>query len=53
MDFDCFDKEFDRDLARVQRMVIFGFVVSTLLSLAVLGGLTFVAYKVLVHFGIL
>ena len=44
-----FDKRFDRDFRVAQRLFVGGFIFTCIVITAIL----FVAYKVLVHFGIL
>lgn len=56
MHFKKFDKEFQEHKKRIAIMQKFIFVASIfswVVSLALLAGLIFVAYKLLVHFGIL
>lgn len=52
-DWNKFDADFDRNFKRTQRLAIGAVIFNALLVLAVLGGIGFVAYKVLVHFGII
>ena len=46
---DDFDKRFDSQFRFFKGMMI----VTTIISLAVLSGIGFVAYKILVHFGVI
>lgn len=52
-DSDNFDKEFDKTFKRASAFAVGWFIFVALLSLAILGGLGFVAFKVLAYFGIL
>ena len=45
--------DFDKDFARAQKFAYAWFIFVALLSLALLSGLVFVVYKVLVFFGIM
>jgi hypothetical protein len=47
--FDNFNKRFDSQFRFFKVMM----VVTTIISLAVLAGIGFVAYKLLVHFGVI
>lgn len=53
MNLDDFDKQFDRDFRSVRHLAVGGFIVYSVLAVAALGAVCFVAYKVLAHFGIL
>ena len=48
-----FDREFEKDRQRALTFAIAGFIFNVLLTLAVLGGIGFVVFKVLSHFGIM
>lgn len=45
-------KNFDRDFKRVGRAIGFVFIFNILLSLAALGGIAWVVFVILKHFGI-
>lgn len=48
-----FDRDFDKAFTRTRRLAVGVVIFNAVLILSVLGGVAFVAYKVLVHFGIL
>ena len=43
-----FDRQFDRQMSFIRGMMAFG----ALVSLGIIGGIGFVVWKVLVHFGV-
>jgi hypothetical protein len=45
--------EFERDFERAQKWAIAVIVLNALAFIAILGGIAFVVYKVLSHFGIM
>lgn len=47
-----FDKEFNKQTKRAGCLVVFAFMFNAIVSLGVLGGIGYVAYLVLKHFGI-
>lgn len=47
------DKEFDRTLSAYRRIAIAGAIVSSLISLSVLGFIGWVVIKMLAHFGVI
>jgi hypothetical protein len=46
-------EQFDKDFSRIQRLFVAWGIVATLLTIAILAGLGFVAFKLLVSFGVL
>lgn len=45
--------KFDKDFERMQKFAYVAFAFNLLIALAILSGIIFVVYKVLIHFGIL
>src|SRR5450830_1983417 len=51
--FDDFDRQFDRDFRATRRLAVGTFIFTYIVVFAILAAVGVVAYKVLVHFGIL
>jgi len=50
---DDFDKQFDKQFARMQKLAGWGFVFSVIVTIAVLSGGAWVVYRLLAHFGVI
>ena len=47
------DDEFDRQFQRTQKMVVTSFIVAGVLSVGALGGIAWIVYVLLRHFGVI
>jgi len=50
---DDFDKQFDKQFARTQKLVGCGFVFNAVFALLILGGVGWLVYVLLAHFGVI